>query len=168
MRVFLIGFMGCGKTTVGKKLAAKLDLPFYDLDKLIEDKYNKSVSEIFETEGEASFRKMEHSLLSELSLNEDFVLSTGGGVSCFFNNMDIINSSGVSVYLSMTPQALFSRLKNKRLSRPLIKNLNDNQLLDYITYKLRERLPWYQKAHLIVDALNIDINALVGILNKYV
>jgi shikimate kinase len=160
MRVFLIGFMGSGKTIIGKKLANKLQMRFVDMDNLIEETYKKTVSEIFLAVGEDSFRKIEHILLKELVSEDGFVLSTGGGVPCYHNNIDLINNNGKSVYLRMTSQALFSRLVNIRTARPLIKDLDDTELLKFIEEKLKEREQYYLKAQITVDALDININKL--------
>ena len=166
MRIFLIGFMGSGKTTAGKKLAGKLNLRFLDMDHLIEKKYNKTVGEIFLSEGEESFRQKEHLLLEELIREDNFVLSTGGAVPCFYNNMELINNCGKSVYLKMTPKALFSRLINARAERPLIKDLDGKELLKFIKEKLKEREPFYQKARITEDALNLNINKLIMVLSS--
>ena len=166
MRIFLIGFMGSGKTTVGKKLAAKLNLQFMDLDKLIESRYNKTISDIFETEGEKSFRNKETHLLEELSHADSYVLSTGGGTPCFNNNMNLINSMGISIYLKMSQSALFSRLKHSRDSRPLIKNLNNGELKKYINIKLKEREEYYENAHFIINALNVKLKNIIQLINN--
>jgi shikimate kinase len=166
MRIFVTGFMGSGKTTAGKKLAAKLKLQFLDLDDLIEKRYGKSINAIFEEEGEESFRKKEHAVLEELSQSDNFILATGGGAPCHYDNMELINRLGISVYLKMTPEALFSRLKEVRQKRPLIKHLDDEELKNYIIEKLMERERYYKKAHIIADGLNIDIKKLIVLIKK--
>ncbi len=166
MRIFIIGFMGSGKTTVAKKLAPRLKLSFYDLDKLIEERYNKSIDTIFEDKGEESFRKKENLMLTEISSSDNFILSTGGGLPCFYDNMNMMNSKGKTVYLRMSPLALFSRLKNSKAHRPLIKNLDDGQLKLFIEKKLEEREPYYLRASVIIDALNVDYKRLISEIEK--
>ena len=105
-RVYLIGYMGCGKTTIGKRLAKSLGWDVIDMDSRIENRYRKTIPDIFASEGEESFRKKERFILEELSSLENVVVSTGGGAPCFFDNIDVMNSSGLCVYIRMTPEAL--------------------------------------------------------------
>lgn len=153
--------MGSGKTTVGKKLATKLNLDFFDLDDLIVMKFNKSVNEIFASDGEDFFRKYENKLLLEISKSDNFILSVGGGTPCYNNNIDFMNSSGKTVYLQMSDMALYSRLVTFKANRPLIKDLDYDSLKLFIKSKLKEREPFYLKANIIVDALNFKINSLI-------
>src|SRR5688500_7831796 len=110
MKIFLLGYMGCGKSSAGKKLANKLGFEFIDLDEMIEKQYQKSVSEIFETEGENKFREYEHNCLKGLLDKENIVISLGGGTPCYYNNMELINTHGTSIYLKMSTEVLASRL----------------------------------------------------------
>src|SRR5690554_5919230 len=109
-RVFLIGYMGSGKTTVGKKLAQSLSLSFIDLDDFIQNKYRKTIADIFADLGEEGFRKIESKALREVSEIEDVVISTGGGAPCFYDNIEVMNNAGVTVYIEVDPQELASRL----------------------------------------------------------
>jgi len=160
MKIFLIGFMGSGKTTAGEKLARILSYSYLDLDEFIENQEQTSIRNIFEEKGEAYFREQESKYLREISINDNSVISTGGGVPCFFDNMDYMNKAGLTVYLKMKPEQLASRLKNGREERPLIKDKDEQELLQYIADKLSEREKHYQKARLIVDGFNLKINEL--------
>lgn len=151
MRIFLIGYMGCGKSTIGRRLAASMNLSFVDLDTFIESRNFRSIPEIFEKEGEDGFRELEHKALVELSDYEDVVVATGGGAPCFFNNMEIIKNSGVSVYLNGTPRVLAERLLKSRTERPLIKGKSEPELIAFIDESLTKRSKWYNQADIIID-----------------
>lgn len=151
MRIFLVGFMGCGKTTVGKPLAKALGFRFVDMDHYLTDKYHKTVSEIFEERGESGFRELERDTLLELSAEDQIVIATGGGAPCFFDNMDTMNRSGSAVYLQVFPEGLVKRLRYGRDRRPLIRGKSDEELLVYIEETLSKREVFYEKARIIVD-----------------
>jgi shikimate kinase len=155
MRIFLNGFMGCGKSTIGKKLANKLGYGFIDLDDYIEKKSKRTIPEIFRSSGEDFFRGLETYSLKELATLENVVVSTGGGTPCFNNNMDLINSSGISIYLKMSSDTLYSRLRQSRAGRPLIENFNDEELREYIASKLNEREFFYAQSHFKVKAKDL-------------
>jgi shikimate kinase len=164
-RVYIIGFMGSGKTTAGRKLAASLDWSFIDLDKQIEDQTGKRIAEIFQQNGEDYFRIVESEVLKSLKLNKNTIVSTGGGTSCYSDNMEYMLSSGLTLYLRMTPAQLCSRLADSSFERPLIKGLNQRELLSFIEEKLIFREKWYNRSELIVDGFNPDINSLKSIVN---
>ncbi len=152
MRIFLIGFMGSGKTHWGKQLATQLKIPYYDLDDVIADKEKKSVSQIFAESGEEAFRVKEREVLESLiDENETMVLSCGGGTPCFFNNIERMKKYGVVVWLNTHVEVLLLRLKNEKASRPLIKNVPDGDMRTYIVRKLNERRIYYEQAHVIID-----------------
>jgi len=155
--VYLIGFMGCGKTTVGKKLAASLKWKFIDLDKKIEEKTGLTVGELFATRGEEYFREIEATTLRELTFDSNCVVAVGGGTPCFKENIDFMLSNGYTIYLKLTPAQLASRLKDSADKRPLIQNTQGKELLDFIETKLAERSKWYEKSHLIADGFDINI-----------
>lgn len=161
MRIFLIGFMGSGKTSIGKKLAGKLSLNFVDLDKYIEAKNFRTITHLFEEAGENKFREIEHKALMEVSEFENVVVATGGGTPCFYNNLELMNTRGVTVYLKMNPGALTNRLKNsKKVERPLIKGLAGDDLAQFIGMKLTEREKYYEQAKYVVDALDVKLDNL--------
>ena len=165
MRIFLIGFMGSGKTKRGKEIAQKLGYNFFDLDELIQKKNNKTISEIFEKEGEGKFREYEHDSLKEIIKSDDYVLSTGGGTPCFNNNIDLMNQNGITVYLKAESSFLLSRLTNTNNDgRPLIAGKSNEELHDYIKESLNQREQYYIKAKYTFDALNVKNNDIVKVI----
>lgn len=149
MKVFLIGFMGSGKSTVGKVSAKKLGLKFLDLDSFIEEQEGKSIREIFSFYGEEKFRLLEKEALAKVSaFEDDLLIATGGGCPCFFDNMELMNQIGLTVYLKISLGRLVSRLKNGMDERPLLNEVSD--LYEFISAKLEEREPFYSKAQLIL------------------
>ena len=155
-RIILIGYMGSGKTTVGRQLAMALGLSFYDLDWYIEMRYHRSVAQLFAERGEEGFRELERNMLHEAAEFEDIVLSCGGGTPCFYDNMEYISNVGESVYLKATPEVLAAHLRMGRVERPLIKGKSPEELLDYIRASLKEREPYYLKAKHVVDVTLLD------------
>ena len=159
-RVYIIGFMGSGKSTAGRKLASSLGWKFIDLDKEVERIAGQSVKEIFSTLGEDHFRETEANVLFGLITEDDTVISAGGGTPCRGSNMDFMTATGIVVYLKMTPSQLNSRLEGSSVSRPLLNNLAGDELLEYISHKLAEREEYYLKAQIITDGISLDIKAL--------
>lgn len=155
-RIMLVGYMGSGKTTVGRQLAMSLGLSFYDLDWYIEMRFHRTVAQIFEEKGEDGFRQMERSMLREVAEFENIVLSCGGGTPCFFDNMDYMNTLGETVYLKATPEVLATHLKMGKVVRPLIKGKTDEELIRYIHESLTQREVFYKKAKHIVDVSLLD------------
>jgi len=168
MNILLIGFMGCGKTSLGKKLAKQMDLKFIDLDKIIEENEQVSVDEIFNSKGEDYFRGLETEWLSNFE-GEGYVVSFGGGTPCFNANMEIINSIGTSVYLQMNARLLTDRLFHSKQKRPLIEKFKNDKprLILEIEKLLKHRETFYKKANVIFEASNMSaakLNSLVGVL----
>ena len=151
MRIYLIGFMGCGKSTWGKKLAEKLDCAFIDIDKRIEAIEGGIVAEVFKIKGEEYFRKLEADVLRSTVLEKNAVISCGGGTPCYFDNMEWMKQRGKTVYLNLSPENLFGRLRTRKEKRPLIANLDDDQLRDFIFQKLSEREAFYLQADIKID-----------------
>ena len=145
-RIILLGYMGAGKTTVGRELAKHLNLMFYDLDWYIENRFKKKVSQIFAEEGEEGFRKKERNMLHEVAEFEDVVISLGGGAACFFDNMDYINQQGETIYLKGTPEILYQHLMMAKGKRPLLEGKTPEELKQYIGESLETREPYYGKA----------------------
>lgn len=153
MKVFLIGFMASGKTTVGKELSRALGFMFVDLDEYIETKHGRTVEQIFEVNGESHFRMIEQEALKEVAaFDGDFVISSGGGTSCFYGSIDYMNSVGMTVYLRMEVASLVARLLNSKNGRPLLLGKDKEDLSNYIIRVLDERKKFYEKAKVIVDA----------------
>ena len=157
-RIFLIGYMGCGKTTLGGKIAARLGVAFVDLDKVIEAKYHKTVSEIFSEFGQEYFRKIEHNTLLQVADYENVLIATGGGTPCFFDNMDIMNSCGDTIYICLKPEELATRFtKSNVAKRPLLKEKEGAEMIDFIKNTLAEREKFYMQAKYIIDGTDKDI-----------
>ena len=155
MRIFLIGFMGCGKTTLGKKLAKHLNYNFIDLDSYIEKTTNKTITEIFENKGEKKFRIVEKESLTEVCKMDNLVIATGGGTPCFFDNMQKILDSGKAIYLKMEIEDLLERLETEKSQRPLIENKSAKELENFIRNKLSEREHFYKKSNYILQGKSI-------------
>ena len=158
--IFLIGFMGSGKTYWGKIWAQKNGLDFYDLDEIIEAQEGRSIAAIFEKEGEEYFRKKEREALRTFSLKDNCVIACGGGAACFNNNMQWMNENGITVYLSATPQYILLRIKEEKDKRPLINKLNEAELLFFIEQKLKERESFYNQAKIILPAAGLNDDSL--------
>jgi shikimate kinase len=151
-RIFLMGYMGAGKTTVGKDLAKLAELSFIDLDKHIEARYCRSVNRIFEELGEEEFRRIEQRMLHEVAAFENVVISTGGGVPCFFDNMVFMKKSGLTVYLKATADELAKRLETCKQTRPVLQGKTGESLKRFIAESLNTRERFYNQADIIVDA----------------
>ena len=155
-RIILIGYMGAGKTTIGKALSKELGITFYDLDWYIESRMRKTVSQIFAERGEEGFRKIEHNMLHEVAEFEDVIISCGGGTPCFFDNMDYLNQQGQVVYLKADPEVLYKHLMMAKTERPLIKGKSHDELLAFIREQLEKREPFYTKARYTLDVTLMD------------
>lgn len=148
--------MGAGKTTLGKIVAQEMNLSFIDLDIYIENRYHKTINDIFREKGEEGFRLLEREALKEVSEFEDVVVATGGGAPCFFDNAELMNQRGVSVYLKTDVDVLFNRLKIARHTRPILREKTDEELILFIADNLQIREPFYQKALVVFDANRLD------------
>ncbi len=156
MKMFLIGMMGAGKTFWVKKLSKKLKVGGYDLDHLIEFHEEKTIPEIFAEDGEPYFRRSEAKILRWFGEKKGFVLATGGGCPCYENNMDWMNSQGITIWIDESISTLTERLKPEKANRPLIRDLSDEELHQFLAAKLVERYPYYLRAtyHLQGDAIS--------------
>ena len=155
-RIILIGYMGAGKTTIGKALSKELGIIFYDLDWYIESRMRKTVSEIFAERGVEGFRQIEYNMLHEVAEFEDVIISCGGGTPCFFDNMDYLNQQGQVVYLKAEPEVLYKHLLMAKVERPLLKGKSKEELLKFIKEQLEKREPFYTKAHYTLDVSLMD------------
>lgn len=163
--VFLIGFMGSGKTTWGRKLAAKTGRPFIDLDEEIVAETGMPIADYFSHRGEAAFRELESRKLKSLPLNQAAIVSTGGGTPCYFDNMAWMNETGTTIYLHLPPKALWDRLMQTDIaSRPALRGLSGDELLAYITEKLEERTPYYRQAAHEVNQLSLQMDDLIRLI----
>ena len=173
-RIFLIGYMGPGKTTLGKAFSRELGLTFIDLDWYIEERFHKTVQQLFSERGEQGFRELEQKMLHEVAEFEDVVISAGGGTPCFFDNMDYMNACGDTVFLQVEPEVLFRRLKVAKQQRPLLANKSDEELMNFICEALQKRHPFYSQAKLLFRAdeledksqIQTSVDSLRKLLNK--
>ncbi len=157
MKIFLIGYMASGKTTIGKKLANHLNLEFIDLDHYIESKEKSTVTEIFKSGGEALFRGLEMKYLKAiLARDRNYLLSTGGGTPCFYDNMKLMNETGITVYLKMDAKSITFRLVNSKGNRPIVSQIGEEELEEFITQQMEERKFYYQDAKITVNALGFN------------
>lgn len=160
-KIILIGYMGSGKTTLGKKLALELKVPFIDSDAEIEKIYQKTIPAIFAEEGENSFREKESAFLQSLHEKSAFVLSTGGGMPCFNNNMVTLNEIGTTIYLKNTSENLAERLLIAKNERPLIKGKSKEELIQFMKENIQKREPFYNQAAMVLEPEQ------QGVLNVY-
>ena len=154
--IFLIGYMGCGKSTLGRNVARMTGLQFIDLDNFIEARFHASVKEIFASRGEEGFRDIERRMLIETSDFQDVIVACGGGTPCFFDNMDWMNQAGTTVFLDTSVDKLHVRLMRGRHKRPLIADKNDEELRRFIVDALEARMPYYSKAEVVFKADLLD------------
>lgn len=165
--IFLVGFMGCGKTTWGKKIANALDLPFVDLDHEIVAHIGMSIPAYFELHGEDAFRLLEQEFLKKQE-NRKAIISTGGGTPCYYDNMSWINQHGVSLYLYHTPKSLWSRLSQSDVNkRPVLKGLTGEELLSFIETKLAERAPYYEQATIKFEQIHTPLEDIIELIKKH-
>ena len=151
VRIFLTGYMGAGKTTLGKAFARKMNVPFVDLDWYIEERFHKTVGELFTERGETGFRELERNML-----HENVVISTGGGAPCFFDNMEFMNRVGKTVFLDVHPDVLFRRLRIAKQQRPILQGKEDDELKAFIIRALEQRAPFYTQAQYIFNADELE------------
>ncbi len=163
-RIFLIGFMGSGKSTLGAQLARRLGYQFVDMDHLIEETAEMSIPEIFSDHGEEVFRKWERDILLEVCRREKLVISTGGGAPCHSQMMDLMNNHGTTIYLKLSPEALQKRLIQSKTERPLIKGKTEIELQEFITELLKRREKYYTRATHVVDGISLHAEELASLL----
>ncbi|NDF60776.1 MAG: AAA family ATPase [Crocinitomicaceae bacterium] len=166
--IYLIGFMGCGKSTLGKKVANKIHYEFIDLDQLIEERTSSSISDIFQKKGEEFFRVLEHQIIVEISKAKNTIIALGGGTPCYFNNLEIINETGVSLYLERPAKELYQRIKNAKDTRPLVRSKSDEELLEFIEKLLTERSFHYQRSTYTVPRNYLTSKGLTNYILEHV
>ena len=168
MLIFLVGYMVCGKSTIGRALARRLGKPLLDMDALIEEHCGKRVGEIFETLGEDGFRRMERDTLAEvISSYDDAVVATGGGTPCFFDNMEAMNRAGRTIYFQMSAEKLAVRLEHGRAKRPLLRDKSEDELVEYIRENIRRREPFYSQARLVIGCDGVSDDYVVSHVVSY-
>ncbi len=165
--IYLLGFMGAGKSFWGKQLAIHLDYSFIDLDDFIEKQHKLSIPDLFNKYGETVFRKWEAKALRKTTAYKKTVIATGGGTPCYHDNLSFINNRGISCYLKVPLDILWERLEKDQSKRPLLQSLDKEELYVFIKKKLRERKPYYKRAHLTITPHNIDLKEWVAQLKQY-
>ncbi len=160
MRIYLIGYMGCGKSSLGRRLSAFMSIQFVDMDHYIEERNCKTVPQIFEEEGEEAFRMKERKALEELSEFENIIIATGGGAPCFFDNMDLMNRTGKTIFMNIDPKILAERLLKSKTERPLIKGKSKEELVTFIDETLKKRNEFYRKAQVQITEPDIDLEKI--------
>jgi shikimate kinase len=163
-RIFLVGFMGAGKTTLGKALARHTGLSFIDTDRFIERRYHRRISEIFSSRGEDYFRTVEHAVLREISEFENIIVSTGGGLPCFNDNMKLMNETGITVFLDVPPGELASRLQTSRTARPVLQGRTGEELAAFVEESLSAREKFYKQSKILFDMKSADTGNDVNVL----
>lgn len=157
--------MGCGKSTLGRKLASTLKLEFIDLDTFLEEKYFRTIPQIFEEEGETGFRRKEQNVLHEVSAFDDVIVATGGGAPCFFDNMEVMNNTGLCIFLDVDTASLVHRLIHAKTERPIIKGKSPDELSHFIEEMMLKRRPFYEKARYIIKGNEINPETVLELLN---
>lgn len=162
----MIGYMGCGKSRMGKNLAAKLNRPLLDLDDLIVHTQNASIPEIFAAKGESGFRAIERDTLQKSAIASDAIVSTGGGAPCFFDNIEWMNKNGVTIFIDPPVKVLADRLINAKTERPLIKGKSYEELTSFIEEKLAERRPFYEQAQIKLKGVDLTADDVIATLKE--
>ncbi|MDR1723853.1 MAG: shikimate kinase [Tannerella sp.] len=165
-RIFLIGYMGAGKTTIGRALARRMGISYIDTDSFIENRYHGRISDIFASIGEERFRDIERRVLDEVSEFEDIVISTGGGLPCFNDNMSVMNTKGTTVYLMAPVEELAARLEVGKTVRPVLKGRSGDELVDFIRENLEQRRHFYEQAQIWLDSAKMDDDRAVDVLTE--
>ncbi|HLC83334.1 MAG TPA: shikimate kinase [Bacteroidia bacterium] len=167
-KIFLTGYMGSGKTSAGKTLATQLGYEFIDLDKFVEQEYKMTIPEIFSSKGEKEFRAMEHNALKKVIEKENTVVACGGGTPCYYNNMELMNNNGTTVYLKMSADSLVNRLMNAKDKRPLILNKDEKQLREFVNRQLEKREDTYHKAQYTVKGKDLNVKELAAFVKEQI
>lgn len=163
MRIFLVGFMGSGKTTIGRRLASKLNYRFIDLDELFEWQESMTIAQYFTKYGQDKFRERESEVMKNANYPENCIVSTGGGLPCYFDNMEWMKANGKVIYIQLNPKTLAQRLEHGKEERPLLHGKHGDELVKFIAEKLAEREPFYYQANIVADGLSISTEYLSDI-----
>jgi len=156
-RIYLVGYMGAGKTTTARRLAQRLGWEVADTDALFEEKYKISVNDFFNKYDEPLYRKLESEVLKATESIENVVVSTGGGTACYFDNMDWMNSHGLTVFLHISPKAAVDRVIHSRHKRPLAEGKSEEELTEFVNSHYASRMPFYEQARITVKSEDLDL-----------
>lgn len=165
-RLYIVGYMGAGKTTAAKRIATRLGWDVVDTDAMFEEKYRISIHDFFEKYDEQLFRKLESEVLKTTENMEHTVISTGGGLACFYDNMEWMNQHGTTVFMRISPEAAADRILHSKRKRPLTENKTEAELADYIRQHYAERLPFYEQAKITVKSEDFDLEAFIKLIGK--
>lgn len=160
-RIYLVGYMGAGKTTTARRLAHRLGWEVVDTDALFEEKYKISVNDFFNKYDEPLYRKLESVVLKETETLENVVVSTGGGTACYFDNMDWMNSHGLTVFMRISPEAAVDRVIHSRHKRPLVEGKSEVELAEFVNKHYASRMPFYEQAKITIKAEDLDLEHLL-------
>jgi len=165
-RIYIVGYMGAGKTTAAKRIATRLGWDVVDTDAMFEEKYRISIHDFFEKYDEQLFRKLESEVLKTTENMEHTVISTGGGLACFYDNMEWMNQHGTTVFMRISPEAAADRILHSKRKRPLTENKTEAELADYIRQHYAERLLFYEQAKITVKSEDFDLEAFIKLIGK--
>ena len=171
MNWFLFGYMGSGKSTIGKILSEKSGKKFVDMDEMIVQMEGMPITDIFKRKGEPYFRKLETKVLNELNVEENLIVSTGGGTPCFEGNLEFMNSNGVTIFFNTLLTDIIDRLKRGKAQRPLIAEKTEEELIEYVNHHLEARMDYYRSAHIIIDYPSRDeprVSEILEIIENYI
>lgn len=160
-KIYIVGYMGAGKTTAAKRLANRLGWEVVDTDALFEEKYRISVDDFFKKYDEPLYRKLESEILKSTEKMENTVISTGGGTACYYDNMDWMNLHGLTVFMRVSPAAAVDRVLHSHHKRPLVRGKSENELMEYVNWHYASRMPFYEQAKITVKSENLDLDALL-------
>ena len=160
-RIYLVGYMGAGKTTAAKRLASRLGWEVVDTDALFEEKYRISVDDFFQKYDEPLYRKLESEILKSTEGRDNVVISTGGGTACYFDNMEWMNQHGLTVFMQISPKAAVDRVLHSHHKRPLIRGKSEEELMEFVSQHYAARMPFYEQAKITVKSENFDLEALM-------
>lgn len=167
MRIYIVGYMGAGKSTTAKRLAHRLGLDCYDTDRLFEEKYRISVNDFFHKYDENLYRKLETLILQSTEQYENAVIATGGGTACFNDNMNWMNHHGITVFLKVSPLTSYNRLLHSKVKRPLAIDKSPEELLEFINTNYTARMSYYEQAQIVVKGENLDLELLINAINGF-
>ena len=165
-RIYLVGYMGAGKTTAARRLAHRLGWETVDTDALFEEKYKMSVCDFFNKYDEALYRKLESEVLKATESLESTVISTGGGTACYFDNMEWMNQHGLTVFMRISPQAAVDRVIHSRHKRPLVEGKSEEELTEFVNRHYASRMPFYEQAKITVKSEDLDVEGMMNLIKE--
>lgn len=166
MRVYLVGYMGAGKSTTSKRLANRLGWEAYDTDRLFEERFKISINDFFKKYDADLYRKLETQVLHDTLKYDNAVIATGGGTACFNDNMEWMNQNGFTIFLKISPESAYERLGHSKVRRPIVVNTPPEELEEFIHKNYAERMPFYEQAKLVYKAENLDIDSLISAMKE--